>query len=308
MGFGQYSVHGGRILSRDEKARRGKMRRDVAHAWAHGLKESGRNSTGSLYFSGATVYSYGPHFAIARHVERKGQRCVLFTTRDYSITTSGHKSQVRCAIPPGVPVFHVTDPSDAPTVKTLDEYAARVDEALKRAARATKHGEWALRRAGELVEEANAFAAFFGFRRRLALPGDLDAVRERVKKQAAAAAAATKKRLAREAAERTEQLREWARDASLTYQHGFAYMRLNGDRVETTMRADVPLSEVVKVGPMVVEMFARGQTYQRNGERINVGQYTLETITADVVTVGCHKFTRAEVERITALAVKAAAA
>ncbi len=178
-----------------------------------------------------------------------------------------------------------------------------------RAARATKHGEWALRRAGELVNEANAFAAFFGFRRRLALPGNLDAVRERVKKQDAAAALATKKRLAREAAERVEGLRKWAGDASLSYQHGFAYMRITPDglSVETTMHAVVDIAEVRKVGPMVVAMFQRGETYRRNGESIPVGPYVLEAITADEVRVGCHKFARAEVERITALVVKAEA-
>lgn len=46
----------------------------------------------SFFFRGDTIYSYGQHFPIARHVTgTRGRAAVLFTTRDYSKTTSKHK-------------------------------------------------------------------------------------------------------------------------------------------------------------------------------------------------------------------------
>ena len=38
--------------------------------WANQARDGAKGS--SFYFNGDTIYSYGPHFPIARHVERKG--------------------------------------------------------------------------------------------------------------------------------------------------------------------------------------------------------------------------------------------
>lgn len=71
--------------------------RQVAHAWAGQQKEQGKGS--NLFFTGRSIFSYGAHFEIARHVHLKdGRAVVLFTTRDYSPSTSRHKSYVRNAI------------------------------------------------------------------------------------------------------------------------------------------------------------------------------------------------------------------
>ena len=81
---------------------------EIPHLWAHRTQEDARNRQGNLYFTGDTIYSYGSHFPIARHVTNDaGQRAVLFTTATYSVTTSSHCSAVRSAIPSGIPVFHV---------------------------------------------------------------------------------------------------------------------------------------------------------------------------------------------------------
>ncbi len=72
---------------------------EIPHLWMHQVQEEARNSNGSLYFSGPTIYSYGSHFPIARHVENKrGTKEILFTTASYSVTTSSHCSAVRLAM------------------------------------------------------------------------------------------------------------------------------------------------------------------------------------------------------------------
>ena len=84
---------------------------DVAYLWADRAKQSASNSMHSLFFEGDTIYSYGYHFPIARHVENtQGERAVLFTTRRYSVTTEHHKSVVRAALQPWhYPLFMVPD-------------------------------------------------------------------------------------------------------------------------------------------------------------------------------------------------------
>ena len=82
--------------------------REIPHLWAHQTQGEARNGTGSFYFRGATIYSYGSHFPIATHVKgSQGQPGVLFTSEKNSVTTSQHMSMVHRSIPPDVPVFTV---------------------------------------------------------------------------------------------------------------------------------------------------------------------------------------------------------
>jgi hypothetical protein len=53
------------------------VREDVAHVWAHQLQSHARNKRGNFYFQGDTIYSYGSHFPIAKHVEHKGEEVHL---------------------------------------------------------------------------------------------------------------------------------------------------------------------------------------------------------------------------------------
>ncbi len=81
---------------------------EIPHLWVHRTQDEAGNRQGNLYFTGNTIYSYGPHFPIARHVTNEaGERAVLLTTATYSVTTSSHCSAVRSAIPSGIRVFRV---------------------------------------------------------------------------------------------------------------------------------------------------------------------------------------------------------
>lgn len=84
---------------------------EIAHLWAHQTQTEARNPHGNFYFNDKTIYSYGSHFPIARHVTNdKGEAAILFTNRSYSSTTAKHIHIVRQAIPRGIPVFYVHNP------------------------------------------------------------------------------------------------------------------------------------------------------------------------------------------------------
>ena len=143
----------------------------VAHLWAHKAQESARNG-GNFYFDGDTIYSYGSHFPIARHVETRRGRAVLFTTRDYSVTTSGHKWTVLGACK-HLTVFHVQHPTDTDRKAQFAEYRERYLALARKYSRARSNKPWILGSLRDLVDEANRFAQFFGLRCRLSLPDDL---------------------------------------------------------------------------------------------------------------------------------------
>lgn len=83
--------------------------RNVVHAWAH--QHEARATGSNFYFVGDTIYSYGPHFPIARIDVDRG--IVWFTTRGYSNTTAKHTSLARQAIPSVYTVAYV-DSVDSP--------------------------------------------------------------------------------------------------------------------------------------------------------------------------------------------------
>jgi hypothetical protein len=142
----------------------------VAHLWAHQTQGSARNPHGNFYFEGNTIYSYGSHFPIARHVDKN---TILFTTCGYSPTTSGHISCVRSALPEGKTVFHVCNPRAGAYGKDRvahcenhDDLMAGIED-IKRSFEGSRLKKaWYLRQWQHAIEHANAYAKYFKLGRR----------------------------------------------------------------------------------------------------------------------------------------------
>ena len=143
---------------------------EIPHLWAHKVQESARNAQGNLYFDGDTIFSYGSHFPIARHVvdnptKKNPKPAILFTTHSFSLTTSRHISAVRSAIPKDVVVFHVYNPALSPR-ESLACYVSAVEENAKSASErkmeTTRNED--VQRALSLIVECKAFCKFFGLK------------------------------------------------------------------------------------------------------------------------------------------------
>jgi hypothetical protein len=117
---------------------------EIAHLWAHQSKPDARNPQSNFYFRGDTIYSYGSHFPIARHIEHDGKKAVLFTSRTYSNTTAKHVHNTRGSIPRGVPVFEVDDVRQNPTDSYKDK-RKDVDEQIARLRLARPENKYQLR-------------------------------------------------------------------------------------------------------------------------------------------------------------------
>ncbi len=275
----------------------------VAHFWANKTQSEARNPNGSMFFNGNTIYSYGSHFPIARHIERKGKSAVAFTTRDYSVTTSSHKSTVASAAR-HLTVFTVADvESDrADTIKAnLADYGDRITALLLKAKRARKNAKWDLEQAEALINEGNQYAQFYGYKPKFAQPEDWQAQVAKAEATAKAVNERKRKQAEIDRKERLEALEQWKQGAAVGYRFYDlpTALRVIGDNsnreMETSLGARVPIAEAEKAFRFAWIQRARG--WHRNGEQFTVGHYNLDAVNDQGVVAGCHRVAWPEIER-----------
>ena len=289
----------------------------VAHLWAHKSQEWAKNPAGNFYFQGDTIYSYGSHFPIARHVENKrGESVVLFTTRGYSHSTECHKSIVARACS-HLKTFHVDDVRGSYPREQFDEYRARFVELGRRYVKARSNKPRILSEMEGLISEANAFAKFFGLRCRLR-PVDNENWQAKCKAIEKREADKRKRQAAEAAKQRAEQLREaverldkWTAGEALNHYSVYGpfrhdlptRLRISGDTLETSLGAEVPLDHAIKAFRLIKQLHDKGQAYQRNGHTIHLGNFALDSVdTQGNVQAGCHNIEWAEIDRVAAIA------
>lgn len=276
----------------------------VAHNWAH---RTGRAHRGfNMYHDDETVWSYGPHFPIARHVtDRNGNACVLFTTRDYSISTTDHKSKVSRAIPEWVPVHCVNDVTAMGKPAQRDNYRAMVkarERLLAKASRARAWKAYLLEYSEEMRGHINAYTKAFrlGFRE---IPYS-----EEIHNEIAAARAATERK---EDERNATQIQEWERrrpaweageNVKLPH-HREILVRVKGEEVQTSWGAVVPLHEALRVLRFAKECADKQRPLVSQDDQFRVGCYPLDRIDADgTIHAGCHHIPLANALRAAKLA------
>jgi hypothetical protein len=285
----------------------------VAHLWAHQSQDSARNGS-NFYFNGDTIYSYGSHFPIARHVETKRGRVVLFTTRTHSVTTAGHKWTVLGACK-HLTVFHVQHVCDTNRKEQFNEYRQRYLALARKYSRARSNKPSILGNLRNLVDEANRFAVFFGLRSKLSMPTDLSAmevecraIEQREKARKLREEARKQREWETRKAEAISKLDEWANGGAIDRFVFGGYdlpirLRIKNDELQTSRGASVPLAHAVKAFRIIKRLHDKGQAYERNGHTIHLGHFALDSVDKQSnVTAGCHNVTWKEIERVAIIA------
>lgn len=244
--------------------------KQVAHLWANRSRPA---ATGShFYFTGDVIYSYGPHFPIARLIRNPntGLNCVLFTTRAYSNTTARHKSITRAACS-HLQVFYVSDVM-APVVGRRGFAKLEKDEAARVEAIAKKQAESEARSA---KRNAKLLAEF---------PGMTAWEARRAKREASQRAAFE------------PELAEWRNGGPLprySYSAPVA-LRLRGEVVETTKGAQVPVESARVTFKFISSRRESG--WHRNGDSHAIGPFSLEAVNAVGIVAGCHRIGWQEID------------
>jgi hypothetical protein len=295
---------------------------EIPHLWFHQTQSDAR-SQGNIFFDGDTIYSYGTHFPIACHVKSKSGRktAVLFTTRRYSVTTSGHCSAVRGAIPSGTTVFSVPNLGGSLTRiidhdANLEHFVTASQESLAKARRARVSGQYDLASAFGYRETARKYARFFGVSCPvfdfLPTGKELKAIKaqiaERAERHKASQALAAQREQARRAEQHRIEMLDFAEKSAL-WRAGNpdvrlpwgaeTLLRIKGDEVETSRGARVPVSHAKRGLRFVRSVMASGQEYVRNGHTLHLGHYAIDRIETDgTLHAGCHVIKFAEIENL----------
>lgn len=260
----------------------------VAHLWANQLQDEARNS-GNFYFNGKTIYSYGGHFPIAKHIEVNGQKAVLFTTRGYSNTTAKHIAVVRQAAS-HLNVIKCYNPNTTHE-ENFNRWKIDAELVAAKLPKAKKPEKY-LNELEYINSQANKYAHFFG----LELPANLTAILSIKDKNEyntyheQKTAILEAERLKKEAElkkQHKKALNEWktGKTNRLYIRIKTDYLRLNkeNERIETTQAVQIPLE------------LAKRLFYSIKGNTLKVGDKVLNFEVNEVgakVKIGCHTFTK----------------
>lgn len=283
----------------------------VAHLWANQSQSEARNATGSMYFRDSTIYSYGSHFPMARHVGSN----VLLTTKRYSSTTNRHLSEVRHAIRHLTVIECVNVLANSPQEHTDNLLAIRKQcyEYLDKATRSRTQTAWLLNAAGDQYQQHERYRTAFGMELdsqlvieadwKAATKGRIEAQKELAKEHAKQKALAEFRRKLEAIAD----LEKW-KTGEIIYRSGFANYGLPivlrarygehvtgqslPETIETSAGASVPARDARRIWKLILKIRSNGVPYQRNGHTEHVGHFSVDSIAVDgTLVVGCHTIT-----------------
>ena len=260
---------------------------ELCHKWANQEQESGRNANGSMYFNGSTIYSYGSHFPIAKHiVNEQGQRAVLFTERTYSRTTDKHKSKVWMSCKNDNIIFCSLPNSTHEQNFNFWLNVAELQGARK--LKTAKKPEIYLNIISNVESKAVKYAQFFG----IDIPETLKAVfsikdksqyLDYQHKANELAKIEEQKRLKEQKKQFKEQIQKWLNlETSRLYtNYKYDFLRINENRIETTQAVQIPLA----IGKKLYQSIKNGS--------LNVGDKVLNYSVNEIgneIKIGCHTF------------------
>lgn len=259
----------------------------VSHLWANKLQNEARTPTNNFYFYNDTIYSYGGHFPIAKHVERNGQNKILFTLNTYSITTAKHISIVSYASSHIDKIYCYDFEHKERNFKLWLNKAKDIGQKLLKA----KKPEIYINQLNSIKSQVDKYAQFFEIEIPITLIEALnvqnkDEFLEFSNKLADLQKIEAKKKLAEAKKKLNKDLKKW-----YNFEINSLYSRIDRDflrynkeknRFETTQRVEIPF--------VIAKKFY--ESLQKN--ILNVGDkvldYTINYIDKKFIRIGCHTF------------------
>jgi hypothetical protein len=284
---------------------------EAVHLWAHQTQSHAEG--GNIFFIERSLYSYGRHFEIARHVTgTKSRRAILMNTASYSPSTSKHQSYARQAVNHMtsfyLPInFIPSNVSNATLVDFAHKYAKdEIRKAITLASTARKRKEEHLSSARQDADQFNRLAEFFGSKKRIILPPDFEtmladakaeaeriAKRDRIKNAKAEKARQEARNGA--IAEAIESVPAWQRGEIQSIRNAYSltdvYLRFieGGETIQTSMGVRFPAEHGKRAYRILKRLKDRGQDYHRNGHTIHCGHYAIDSSNGETIMAGCHK-------------------
>lgn len=262
----------------------------VAHLWANKQQDEATNQGRSFYFWKDTIYSYGRHFPIAKHVQdQAGNEFILFTERGYSNTTAKHISITYMACR-NSEIVYCCNPDNSHE-SNFKYWLDLIDNEINKLAKARKP-EIYLNNIENIANKVKKYSQFTG----AIIPENLIEAMKITDKDQYAGYQETRIEQAKQAQKKAEQdlkkrhaedLEKWLNfeTGRLYSSTGNDYLRVNteNDRIETTQAVQIP-NEI-----------ARRLWLSIKENTLKVGDKILNYSVKEAgknVKIGCHTFKR----------------
>lgn len=269
----------------------------VIHLWANQSQSDARSR--NVFFEGDSVYSYGYHYKLGRIHKVNGITIALINSTRYSNSTSKHQSMANSA------VSHLVSlqSSDVDSIETaLIESQDRLVNEFFNLFNQRSFWDADLSYYFKNVKEFNEVCDFLKRKElKIEVPEELRKLAiSHIKKCIARREVLNVEKTAKREAARLERVAKigveveaWKVGGPLT--NGMReikpqLIRVNNNKVETTMGAEVPLTEAMSLLVRILKGKAK------KGDK--VGSFTLESVQKDTVTIGCHTISLAAAKQV----------
>ena len=264
--------------------------REVYHYFANKIQPSG--NAGNCSFALPRAFSY------SACIGKMFPQGVALSSGHWSVTTSKHQSELSYACNALTRVY-VPDPDSVET----SERQVKIDVAnlLKRASVAKAKKDSYLGEALHQIEQFNLFAAWNDSKIRIKPPvtdsAALAKIAIAVKVESARVNAARKERARLDALGNAERLQAWRACEAVYLPYNLdCALRINGELIETSKGASIPLSEAPKLWALIKRVMRGARDYEIGQA---VGVYRLTKIRRDgSIIVGCHDIAHSEIRLI----------
>ena len=270
---------------------------ETIHAYAQQDQNEGRNSSGTVFFYKTKLYSYGHHYLMCEFITAAdGARAVMINDKGYSSSTSRHISITQGATRQHKQ-FYTTETEFVWVRNQLKAYLRSLSNARK--------PELYILPANDLFNKFVAFQEWTGGRRKgraaeinelkkiiEAINGDIGDIKEYYKKVDEKRAAETRKKARAAAAAAAEQIKKfYNHEVRAVYGLYNEVLRISKDG------ANVETSQGVKIDARECRILYRAIQAGENVRGYKIDNYTVLSCNG-VLTVGCHKITKEEINKI----------
>lgn len=271
---------------------------ELCHVYNQQSQPTGRGN--SMYFNGPSLYSYGEHFKICEFVEHNGKRALMFTLREYSNTTSKHKSYAFRACRDRE-IIYCYYPGSAYHDNFL-RWGDRFRDIKNKLPKARKLSKY-YQELQIIYNQAKIYADFLEIelpeyleeiQTILNNPEAIEKIRKQQQQEAAQKEAATIARQSRERREAAEQAREFLKGERSRVSAGeLDFLRvqfIEGSLL--TENSYILTSQGVKIPYNVARQFYQAIKYNQVKIGDKLEQFTVNKLDDKFINIGCHRFTR----------------
>ena len=278
----------------------------IAHLWANEQQIEANSPNKAFYFYGDTIYSYGSHFPIAKHITNdKGEKSILFTTRKYSNTTAKHINYTWRAIPFGARSV-INCPNPNATINDNLFYWDNLIGGIYKCLANAKKPEKYLIELSKLKYQIDVYCKFMGVDVPEAISVKLEIttkaeVIDAINKSNEIKAANEAKKAKEQEAGIKKQIKKFRNFERFSFYNGLAYLRYNKEtnRIETSQSIQIPVEAAKRLYHTIKQALKDiNNPTQQILQDLKILDYMVVNVQKDYIKVGCHKIEIKEINRI----------